>query len=140
MSSYSHIIFFYPERVDILSPDFYICFVLLRTGSAYLFFAELLYSIVYSARWVYMGLNKWFKLTMSGSSKDHGLFVGYSFCFVSWVSSSEGKKYKYFMVPNSTFSMKYFLENSVSFILEIRFPFINIGYRLSNPFLCSWVV
>ena len=30
---------------------------MLRTGSAYLFFAELLYSIVYSARWVSMGLN-----------------------------------------------------------------------------------
>ena len=28
-------------------------------GSEYLFFAELLYSIVYSARWVSMGLNLW---------------------------------------------------------------------------------
>ena len=33
--------------------------VLWWTGSAYLFFAELLYSIVYSARWVSMGVNIW---------------------------------------------------------------------------------
>ena len=38
---------------------FDICFVLLRTGSASLFFAELFNSIVYSARWVSMGLNLW---------------------------------------------------------------------------------
>ena len=36
--------------------------VLLWTGSAYIFFAELLYSIVYSARLVSMGLNQWYIL------------------------------------------------------------------------------
>ena len=34
MSCSSHIFFFYSKKVDILIPDFDICFVLLRTGSA----------------------------------------------------------------------------------------------------------
>ena len=61
MSSYSHIFFFYPKRVDILIPDFryLLCFVLNRFS---IFFAELLYSIVYSARWVSIGLNLWYSM------------------------------------------------------------------------------
>ena len=59
MSSYSHTFFFYPERVDILIPDFryLLCFV--KNWFSISIFFQLLYSIVYSARWVSMGLNLW---------------------------------------------------------------------------------
>ena len=45
-------------KLGILIPNL----ALLWTSSAYLFFAELLYSIVYSARWVSIGLNLWYSM------------------------------------------------------------------------------